>query len=534
MNTWLLPLQSRARAISMLAVCALLVFFTVNVQALAARLWPAWAHYPLAGLAALTALESQLAGGAMRKERLHWFEAEGGRYLLAEWGVLALLSRAAGYLPLGLAALRRDVYGWTLQLSRFFDEPYLVTLVFLALIWGLARLFDADLEALQSHESDLRWESLGKLEASRQTAREAVTRRVFGMGAAAAVCAALTRLESQSYLPLPPVRQPALWALVLFFAAGLFLMGQAYFALMRGRWVWERTRIEDTLPRSWMFSILVLFAAAGLLALLLPTHFSLGLLPFLWGVAVLLVRVVTYVFFWLILLFSLLMLPISWLTQWMQGTPQTEKPSFAFTPPSPPASPFEQTPPPWSGLTWWETARAVLFWGLVLILLGAAVLQFVRQNRAWWEKAAAWPFIGGLIAALRWLAGFLRGAGSTLGAATARGRERLWQSLRRGTTMGLRAAPLRPRSPRDRIFSFYQGFLQRMALAGRGRRASQTPLAFAEQVSKDWPEGHAAVQDLTDVFMQARYAHLSDEAALLPRALRAWRELRRLPRAEQK
>lgn len=203
------PIQARARTISLLAISALLTLFIVSVHSLVVRLWPAWMEMmPLPVLAASTAfvaLESQVTGRTMRSDHLNWFSNEGLRYVLVEWGGLALVSRFAPYLALGSTAFLQDIRRWTASPGYFFDASYVTTLTLVGLTWTLARLFDADLGRLQSKESDLRWENLAKLEVDRHAARQAMGKRIFALGSVAAFCTAFAgNLESSVYLPLPP------------------------------------------------------------------------------------------------------------------------------------------------------------------------------------------------------------------------------------------------------------------------------------------------------------------------------------------
>ncbi len=536
MNKVFFPIQSRAGNISLLAVSALLTLFVVSVHSLMVRLWPAWTQMmPLPVLAALTAfvaLEAQVTGRTMRSDHLNWFSNEGIRYVLVEWGGLALASRFAPYPALGSAAFLQDIRRWTASPGYFFDASYVTTLVLVGLTWTLTRLFDADLERLQSKETDLRWESLAKLEVDRHSARQAMGKRIFALGSVAAFCTAFAgNLESSIYLPLPPRVRPAIWALVAYFVIALFLLGQAHFALLRGRWLWERTPVQADMPRRWTLAALGLLGIAGLLAFALPTHYSLPLLDILWGMALLVSQAVSYLFFALFLLFSLLTLPISWLMQWFNGQPQQGEPKVNFTPPPPPTGPFDQTPAPWTGMPWWEVARAVLFWVLLLVIFGAALRQFILQNHAVWARARAWPWVDGLLTAFERLTDFLRGAGKTLGAAAIASRDSLWQLVRRRMPDGRRLASLRARSPRERVFSYYRAFLKGMSDIGQARRPGQTPYQFAAQVHRELPESKQAVNELTESFVQARYAPAIDERTLLTRALTAWRKLRSALRA---
>ncbi len=508
-----------------LSVAALLTAFAVGAAQFAARLWPAWEGGALPALTALTALEAQFAWNFLRGERLDWFDPDGLRYILAEWGALALLYKAAAYFSAGLPALRADALRWQAHFGAFFTPAYLGTLAFGLFIWALARQFAADLERLRIRDSDRRWEQLAKLEEDRHTARRRLGARLFGLGALLVLLVALTRLDASQFYGETPASRAPLAALVTYFALGLLLLGQTWMALLRGRWWWQSIPVQAGLTRRWTISALMLLGAAGALALLLPARYTLGLLEALalllqWGMTL-----GGYLFFALMLLVSLLMLPLSWVMRLLTGAPvQGEHSPLRFTPPPPPAAP--QPLPAGARLPWGEALRGVLFWALFLGALLWIVTQYLRQNRALWEQVRRWPLAQALRGLGAWLRAFLRGAREQAQAAAAAGRSRLMRLAARGRPSEGGLPRRRGRSARRRIFFYYRAMLRRTAQAGLRRAPAETPRQFARRLGRALPESQDDLHALTEAFIAARYAPAPADESLLRQARAAWKRLR--------
>ncbi len=518
-----------------LSVAALLTSFAVVAVQFLARLWPEVDFRPLLASSLLIALESQAAWRYLHGEHLGWFEWQGLRYIFAEWGMLALLIKATMYLPGGLAALQQDATAWQAHFSAFFEPAYLGALSFGFVIWVLARQCAADLERLRIHESDRLWEELAKLEEDRHVARQRLGARLLGMGTLLVVLTGLTRLDAGQFFQSSAAASGSLRALVVYFAFALVLLGQSWLTLLQGRWWWQGIPVQEGIIRRWLFSALGVLCAAGLLALVLPARYTMGLLDVLWLLFDFVAQLASYLFFVLLLLVSLVTTPFFWLLRLLSGTSsggETDLPKF--TPPSPPPLPEPATVS--SGLPWWETLRAVLFWVLFLGALVWVLTQYLRQNRAWWEQMQQWPVLRQAHTLWEWLRGFLRGAGEQVGSVAAAGREYLARLRRGGGAISKVRIHRTARTPRERVFFYYRTMLQRGAQAGIPRKPAETPRQYALRLRTILDEDlHPQVDRLTHTFETARYRPVSAASpGLAEQARRAWHALRRqLRRARQ-
>ncbi len=508
-----------------LSVTALWAAFAVGVAQFLARLWPGVNFLPLVVISALVALESQAAWRYLHAEHLGWFDWPGIRYVLVEWGGLALLIKALTYLPGGFGALQRDAAAWEANFSTFFNAAYLGALGFGFAIWVLARQCAADLERLRIHESDRQWERLPKLEADRHTARRRLGARLFGAGALLVLLTGLTRLDAGQIFHNSAAADGALRSLVVYFALTVLLLGQSWLALLQGRWWWQAVPVQAEVPRRWAVAAFGVLCASGLLALILPAHYTLGLLDALRVLLAWVAQAASYLFFVLLLLVSLITTPFFWVLRLLSGRPAQ---NHADTLPlgTPPPPPFPKPPPASAGLPWWETLRGVLFWALFLGVLTWVAVQYLRQNRAWWERVRGWPLVTGMRAFWARLRAFLRNAGEQAGVVAIAGRKYLTR-LRRDSRSPRGGTLFRGRTPRERIFFYYHRMLQRGAQAGMPRRPAETPREYARRLCQAL-ETDRQVKILTETFETARYQPSpAVSTSLVWQARQAWQALRR-------
>ena len=456
------------------------------------RMAPGWNGAYLAWFFLAISLETIISRNTSRSlsGRDKWI------FLASEFIFIAILIKILLYFLYGFSQILIDVPKWQADLSTFFSPEFLlvVVLIFCARLF-CGRLF-ADFESLQSEEEDVYSENIGILEKDRLSTHQRLMEMVLGLGLAAALITTLTRVRMPAQLGIPDAWQAPVFNVVLYFVLALILLSQIQFALLHGRWLWQRTPVSPGLARNWIIYTLAFFVILGLLILLLPTHYSLQLLYALQVVFSLIIQIflfllalIAYVFSWLLSLFS--------------------KPDNQAQPASMPAPQFGQIQPatPPTPIPWLETVRAVVFWVIFGAVLIYAIKTYVIQNSALIatlrrSSIISW-FMAGLKSIWSWLLGVNRQISATLAATFLKGRAILTASANAENS---EFANPRSLAPRQKVIFYYLTLVRRSSQRGLPRKLNQTPLQFEETLRTTLPEVENEIDALTDSFVEARYS----------------------------
>ena len=417
-------------------------------------------------------------------------------FLASEFIFLAILIKILLYFLYGFNQLLIDVPLWQADFSKFFSAEFLVDVL---LIFG-ARIFFAqvlaDFESLQSDAEDVYSENIGILEKDRLSTHQRLMEMVLGTGLAIAFITTLTRVRLPASMGIPDAWQAPVFNVVVYFVLALILLSQSQFALLHGRWLWQRTPVSPGLSRNWIVYTLAFFAILGLLILLLPTHYSLQLLyalqvvfAFIFQLLMFLLAVIAFFFSWLMSFFS--------------------KPGQQAQPESLPPPSFNQVQPatPSTPIPWLETVRAVVFWVIFGSILIYAIRTYVLQNSLLIatlrrNSILAW-FMSGLKSIWSWLLGVNRQVSATLAATFLKGRSILTAA---GDAEKSEFANPRSLPPRQKVIFYYLTLVRRSSQRGLPRKLNQTPLQFEETLRTSLPEVENEIDALTDSFVEARYS----------------------------
>jgi hypothetical protein len=282
---------------------------------------------------------------------------------------------------------------------------------------------------------------------------------------------------------------------LLYFALGLFMLGQVRLVTLRKVWSAQKTELTPGLASRWVRYCLAFLALTSLIAFLLPTRYTLGLLDL---VSTLVWIVMTVLGFLYTLLMFLLSLPMWLIAKLFGREPESNAPPFEMSRPSFPA-PRE----PVMRAGWLEMARMFLFWVLLVGVVSYVIWRYLREHPEIWRALVTFaPF-----RALRtWWRLLRRRFGS-------------WQQTVRRRLRGeapeegalAASGPRGPRwfglrSPRERIWYHYLGVLRRARRRGLPRRATETPREYGAVLKPRLPETEAEVESLTEAFVEARYS----------------------------
>jgi hypothetical protein len=447
----------------------------------------------------LAGLEGILSERSLRKRRITGWAYLGSR--AAEALILLIILKLANYLPLGLDQLLADAALWPLKPDSIITILDILTgVVFLALWAGslnVGRLVteldveDAKVSPPQDKTSTeyYLWLTEPPVVRDRQERLDALI-DVFMWGGILLLIAV-----GLSHLMLPDAPPPAL-AVLLYFALGIALLTQAHFSVVRAGWRVQNIPVQRGIGRRWLAWDMLFLLGIALVALLLPTWYTLGPLQALLAVIGLVAQgfffVVTFVYLLFVLLMSLL----------FPGFQMPEGPAT----PVPPAPIVEPTPVGGTSQPWLEILASISFWGLILIIVGYTLLRVWRDRfsglegdgtvRLWWDRILDW------MRALwqRWRAQGLDVPG--------------WLARRRAA---LRAqAPTVPRPlrfffpgrlpPRELIRYYFLSTTRRAAQAGQSRETGQTPYEYQASLDQRYPELEPDLEGLTDAFVLARYS----------------------------
>jgi len=468
-----------------------------------------WQHLPF--LAFLVGMEVILTRPVVREleGRERWI------YHFAEWITFAVLLKFVLYFIHGFGNLPVDLPRWQENFLTFFEGEYIPSWILLMMVWLIGRATANDIAALNIDPTDLDWE-FGKLSNSRSTIRGGLVSRLLWTGIAIVVLAAGMRVNIGAALGTAAMQEPVLNIMIYFFLA-IILFSLTQFALLSGRWFWHQTPTSPHLAHSWLRYGLFCFALLAIISFILPTSYSMGLLETLnfllnWIIAA------------LIFVFQLIFLPIIWLLSLsgcMRQSPDQaleNTPSAALLPPPPPSTP----------IPWLELLQSVLFWGLFILIIAYALIQFIRQNPQLAGMLTRLPVLAWIGSFCRWLSDLIKGASSQVVVAMKEARQRLFTARGGSLSRQVRGwLNFRQLDPRQQIVFYYLRLIERGEPHGLKRKASETPYQYARVLRENLPEVQEDITGLTETFLEARYSnHLVGELQT-SRVQRFWRNITR-------
>jgi RsiW-degrading membrane proteinase PrsW (M82 family) len=469
------------------------------VAILALLLPPGWDTTYFLVFSFFAGLEGILSERVLKRRRISGWEYLASR--AAEFLILVLLLKLVNYAPLGLEQLWADAQAWPSDPARFWTSVDILTILILFPLWvgalAVARQaseLDADEEAgpappdKTSTEYYL-WLTQPPPVRHRQEALHWLGEVFMWGGISLLVASALI------YTLLPTASGSVLTTL-LYFVLGIALLSQARFSVTRAGWQSQGIPVQSSIGRRWLLWATIFLVGVALVAMLLPTQYTMGpllaLLYFLGLIAQVAVAIITLVPYLLGLLVSLLF-------------PGIEPPAQPTGPQElmPPAAPIvDSAPPPWL-----EVLVSVIFWTLILTIVGYAFLRFVRDrlgllepqedaNGTWKNRVWTW---------LQSLWHWWRSLGQSVQNSLSRRLARPSGASRPPSVLS-RFFSLRRLSPRGLIRYYYLSIERRAARAGKPRSPGQTPYEYQASLDGQFPDLEPDLTGLTDAFIQARYS----------------------------
>lgn len=309
---------------------------------------------------------------------------------------------------------------------------------------------------------------------------------------------------------------------LLYFLLGIAMLGQFQFATLHARWQSQKTAIDQPLGSRWARYGLLLLGLATLLAFLLPTDYTVGLLD-LAG------NLLQWVAWGMMFILAWIMYIVAWLGWLLLGRPPPTKPDLTATPP--PEQPLGDSTSG-GGTNWLLVLRSLVFWMLMLGMVYYVIRSYLRDH----------PEIARLLTEMK-LVQALRSLWASLwrnlfGLAHAI-KERLPEPLsvrrrrerRRPPREPLRFFRLGALSARERVRYYYLSLLKRAGQKGFPRQRTQTPYEYHAVLEPHLSEAQQELSQITEAFVEARYSAHAIERSQEQQARRTWQQVKAALRA---
>ena len=482
---------------------------------------PLWNAYGVPFLAVMLAIEALVSYRIV--VRLPAYDWNAILFRAVEWIVLASLVKLFTELRFGWAYFLENLGRWPHHfLEAFFTTDYFLTLALVTAIWFASTLFAHDLSDLEGDVDLLRSEDRP---IDRHAAHREITGRFLALGLFLVIVAGIMRQGRVPFGGRQPVPSGDVLFVFWYFLLGLVLLGLTNFASLRATWSIERVSLPRDLALRWILTSLLFVGGLTGLALLLPTRYSLGFLAVLAYLISLVVFFFELVFAAFVGLIFFLGSVISYLFKFLFGHTKLETGGLS------PTRFFQNVVPPAPGnlnsASGWETAKSVLFWVVLVLVLVYAFTQYIKKSRELAQSLGRfnpWTWLASFWA---WLKTGFRTTGRSLRTALEAGAHKLRaRGKSKPARERWRLPAWRRLDPRQRVLFYYLGLVRRAGEAGLPRQAWMTPREYSGTLSKELSENGENLAALTEAFIQARYSRKTVGAGFAGQAKEAWDRLR--------
>lgn len=355
-------------------------------------------------------------------------------------------------------------------------------------------------------------------------AERRLSTRFFAGGIVLFIVSGLTqvRVAEAIKLPTPSVSGP-IGNVLVYFLLGMLFLGHVHYAALRGRWQRGDIAVAHGFGGRWGRNSVVFVGIVAVVAFLLPTSHTLGLLDVgraIWDpISTVLIQIILTV-----------RGPLTWLLRLFGGNAPVARPRIL-----PPNLPRHVHLPPQhlskpargagGGLT---LLKSLLFWAVVAMVV-VYLLRTVTLRRA-----SRIPLLGGVIQAVRgalvqaWAAfrSRLRGVVATMveHVPGARAVLRVAPSFVPSGKLPFRRISHLP--PREQVLYYYLSVVHRARRHGIHRTGSQTPYEFSDELATHLSEAQGDMAALTTAFVEARYSHHAIPEEELGRIRVSWQQVK--------
>lgn len=445
---------------------------------------PEWSVAYFVAVCVLVSIEAQYSYRVVQARSQ--FQTEAWRSRAIELAAILLLVKAGGYIGRPWGNVLDDVASWPDDPQRILDTKTIVAGILAFVSWLVSTEMARVLQRLDESS---------ELHPGERPAIESLSRVFFWGGGILLIVSGIARIGLADLLNL---RRPAVRGLVLnvlvYFALGLFVLGQARFATLHKQWREQRSKIAADLTGRWVRYSLGFLALAGVLAFLLPTSYTLALLDAIGTLVYVVLNVLSLLY---MLILFLLSLPMWLLFRLLGGDAAAPGPLPRMVPPdSLPRRRGLGMPVP-------DSLRVLFFWLLVLGIVSYVIWSYLADHPEIWRSLASFAPIRALRALWRALRGRFRRWAATMRRAE---QQRPGQVEVRGAQEPRWRFWLGLRSPREQVLYHYIGVLRRAKRSGLARRLPETPQEYGEVLGQSLAEAQQEMDLLTETFTEARYS----------------------------
>lgn len=418
----------------------------------------------------------------------------------SRWAFVILALKAASYIGRDPAIVLSQLPTWRVNPLLFiWDGLFILSLIVVLIVWGVGRTLGDDLARLTEGEQVMEVEPLLGAQTDRAYTRQGLVTHVFAIGMLIAALGSLANTDIMLLKTTSPYFAVGL-DLLVYFVLGLALIGLSQLTVLRAGWLYEHTAISGNLVKRWTLLILAFVGGLAVCTLVAPIGLVGRALPTVAQLLGWLALALQVAGSWALALLSVLLYPFAWLLSQLQ--PQNPLPAAPPTVPPPiPAPPIEApTPPP----PWFELAQSLIFWAIILILIGYVFRYVLRQHEGLRTALSQLPVVVWLRTGWRGLLDLL----SDIRAELVRVQPQPSQATPAApAAVDVEEAPdVRHLPLREQLRLLYVNLLERASRRGHARRAGQTPYEFAQTLSQAAPEAKAQIDELTQAFVESRYS----------------------------
>ena len=490
---------------------------------------PAWRFLPY--IVFLVAVEAIITSRWLGAPQRRYVNRAG--YRAAEFVAIAIVLRLLSWLVSGFPDAE-TVRGYLLAPLSFLDGVYLLYLICAGWAWERAIRFSTLFLQLRLTHAEVDYYSLpAQLRKERYPDRPVdrerpyvfaeLTRSWLAGGFLLALFAAMTSVDIPASLEGEftvrtigrlGLRPEILFALLVYFLVGLWLISQARLSMVRARWLADGVASRPGVIASWHRASMLILLLVAVIAAFLPIGSTFAAAAILNTIVAVIAAGIQLLFYLLSLLSLFLVSLLFTGEEPPEVLPTPEPPPTPM--PTPEATAISETPALIIGGIFWVLIGAVALLALVVFLRDRGVQLPEGALRRWWQALSGW-FNRLLHGATQNIAQARHAVARRLRAARAPdGSPRSpWRFIR------VNALP-----PREQIRYYYLSTVHRAGEQGVNRAGSETPSEYARDLKENWPEAQEEIDALTAAFLEARYSPRQFESEDVNPVKAVWRRVR--------
>jgi hypothetical protein len=315
------------------------------------------------------------------------------------------------------------------------------------------------------------------------------------------------------------LRSAMVWALMLYFLSGLWLLSHGRLLRINARWLMDGIAKDADLERTWQRNSLIIILVIALFAAFLPIGST-------FAISQLMATIIQGFYFVASRLFGLFTFLFASLLVLLSDTSETTEPIQPEPIPTiPPQPPVEQIPPN----PLFSMVASSIFWTLLIAVIIGATIFVLRERRHPLQLSLFQSYLSRFNDWFRVTWNNIRRRVRASG-----------RSLRQQLNYQVKLPSFQPTegdfprrfirvnalSPRDQIRFYYLSMIRRARDSGIRRRENETPLEYFEDLAEGWPEAEPDLKELTGFFLEARYSSKTFEKTDVNPVKEGWRRLK--------